>query len=153
MLEMFLRAFETLFVSLIIGGGVIMAACVRPFLLHVLSGKDKSPELISTVESISIQAWSRYNRYAFFSSLSLLLLEGIRIFTESSYSYWHIGIVGVIILAFIRKFAIDHQLSSRLQKNGSSAVGSIEQNMGHRQVELLSKIILLLAVIVAILPH
>ena len=151
MFEMILIAPETLCVGLMIGGGVIMAACVRPFLLHVLANNSNS-EIVSTVEGISIKAWNRYNRYAFFSSIILLLLDGIRFFTGLKYSLWHVGIMIIIVLAFARKFAIDRQLSIRLQENSSSAVGSEAQNASHRQVELLSKIILFLAIITVILP-
>lgn len=151
MFEMFLIALETLCIGLIIGGGVIMAACVRPFLLHVLFNSPNS-EIVSTVEAISIKAWNRYNRYAFFSSLFLLLLDAIRFFVGFTYSLWHVGIMSIIVLAFVRKFAIDRQLSIRLQENSSAVVGSEDQNAGHRQVELLSKIILFLAIIAVIVP-
>ncbi len=151
MFEMFLYALETLCIGLIIGGGVIMAACVRPFLLHVLFNSRNS-EIVSTVEGISIKAWNRYNRYAFFSSLFLLLFDAIRFFAGLTYSFWHVGIMSIIVLAFVRKFAIDRQLSIRLQENSSAVVGSEAQNAGHRQVELLSKIILFLAIIAVIVP-
>jgi hypothetical protein len=151
MIEMLFHFLETLFIGLIIGGGVIMAACVRPFLLQVLSGGGNR-ELVSTVEGISIKAWNRYNRYAFFSSLLLLLLDLIRYFAGLGNPLWHMGILGIIVLAFLRKFQIDRQLSVRLQEKPLAAAGSAEQNAGHRQVERLSKIILFLAVIAVVLP-
>lgn len=145
-MEILFRVLETLCVGIIIGGGVIMATCVRPLLLPILSNS-KNPELIATIEDISIKAWNKYNRYAFLASLCLLFLDGMRFFMAFPCSYWHAGIVSIIVLAFMKKFTIDRQLSIRLQTNSSNAVGSVAQNAGHRQVERLSKIILFLAVL------
>lgn len=152
MLEVLLHVLETIGMSLIIGGGIIMAACVRPLLLPLLS-TDENPKLASTIEGISIKAWNGYNRYAFLASILLLLLEGIRFLTGLPFSYWHAGVISLIVLALSRKLMVDRQLSLRLQTASTHAIGSVEQNAGHRQVELLSKMILLLAIITVIVPR
>ncbi|USG63334.1 hypothetical protein NDK47_14180 [Brevibacillus ruminantium] len=152
MLEWTMRVLEILCYGLIIGGGVIMAVCVRPLLLPLLSS-DKTPDVVSLIEGISIQAWNRYNRYAFYSSLVLLLLNVIYFLSAAApSSLFHVAIMLLVVLGFARKFSIDRQLRTRLEENAHAAVGSIEQIAGHRQVELLSKIILILTLIALIFP-
>lgn len=145
MLEWLLHGLEIILVGLIVGGGIVMAVCVRPFLLRQQSNSD-SREFISMIESISIKAWSKYNFYAFLSTFLLLALDGIRYFFGLSFSYWHIILIGMVFFAFIWKFLIDHQLTIRVEKNASAAIGSTEQNANHQQAEFLSKAILVMAI-------
>lgn len=49
---------ERILLSLIIGGMIIMAVCVRPFLLRQLKHTDRT-EFGDLIEGISINAWNR----------------------------------------------------------------------------------------------
>lgn len=152
MLNTILLIIERFSLALIVGGGVIMAACVRPLLLQQLSRREY-PELVSSVEGISIGAWNRYNRYAFISTVILVILGLIRILLGIDLPYWKLGLSMVMFVLLLWKFVIDAKLKTRLQEIGDAAVGSEQQRAGHRQVELLSKIILVLAVVLTILSE
>jgi len=151
MLNMFLQAILTLALTIIFGGGIIMAAAVRPLINGKLSSIS-DPNMTAVIEEISIHAWNKYNRFAFFAALLLVLIDLIRLTSGLSTAYWHLGISLLMVVAFMRKFAIDKQLKNRLQSNGGAIVGSKEQTAGHRQVELLSKLILVASLILIILP-
>lgn len=151
MLNLFLLAIEKLTLTIIFGGGVIMAAGVRPLLIEKLSQRSDS-NLVSTIEGISINAWNKYNRFAFIASLILTIVYVARLISGLSFEYWHFCIAMLMVLALIRKFAIDKQLKNRLNISGSATVGSKEQNDGHRQVEFLSKVILIFALLLIVLP-
>lgn len=151
MMNLTLLAFEKLALTIILGGGIIMAACVRPLLIEKLSQRSDS-NLISTIEGISIGAWNKYNRFAFVAALTLMLIDVLRLISGLTSEFWHFGITLLIAIALIRKFMIDKQLQNRLINNGPATVGSKEQNDGHFQVELLSKAILILALMLIIFP-
>jgi hypothetical protein len=151
MLSMILLAIENLALALIVGGGIVMATSVRPLLLEKLSQRS-DPNLVSTIEGISINSWNKYNRLAFVSALLLAVVDLIRLSSNLSFAYWHLGLTILMVLALIRKFAIDKQLKLRLNTSAAAAVGSREQNAGHRHVELLSKMILIFALLLMILP-
>ncbi len=68
------------------------------------------------------------------------------------FSFVHFSLITIVLLLLLWKLSIDKKLSSRLEKQSSNAVGSAEQNEGHRQVELLSKLILILILTVSLLP-
>ena len=151
MLNLFLLAIENLALAIIFGGGVIMAVGVRPLLLEKLSIRSNS-KMVSAIEEISINAWNRYNRFAFISALLVAIVDLVRLISGLSFEYWHICLNILMMLAFIRKFAIDKQLKNRLNMNGATIVGSKEQNDGHRQVEFLSKAILIFSLLLIVLP-
>lgn len=81
-----------------------------------------------------------------------MLIDVLRLISGLTLEYWHFGITLLIAIALIRKFAIDKQLQNRLINNGPASVESKEQNDGHFQVELLSKAILILALMLIIFP-
>lgn len=58
MMNLTLLAFEKLALTIILGGGIIMAACVRPLLIEKLSQRSDS-NLVTTIEGISIGAWNK----------------------------------------------------------------------------------------------
>ncbi|ERI10696.1 hypothetical protein HMPREF0083_01200 [Aneurinibacillus aneurinilyticus ATCC 12856] len=149
MMQMVLLWIERLALALIVGGGIIMAAGIRPLLIPLL-GERGNPALVSIIEKLSISAWNRYNRYAFLSIVLVVIIDILRIVTELPFSYWHAAIAIVIMIALLGKLAIDRELRLRLQEKSAEVVGSIEQNTGHRRVELLTKIILILAIILTI---
>ncbi|WP_232697520.1 hypothetical protein [Brevibacillus daliensis] len=151
MLNLFLLAIENLALTIIFGGGIIMAAGVRPLLIEKLSMRS-DPKLVSAIEEISINAWNRYNRFAFIAALLVTIVDLVRLISGLSFEYWHICLNILIVLAFIRKFAIDKQLKNRLNISGATVVGSKEQNDGHRQVEFLSKAILIFSLLLIVLP-
>lgn len=146
-----LLVIENLALALIIGGGVTMAAGVRPLLQEKLSQRSNS-NLIATIEEISINSWNKYNHFAFISALLIVAVDLIRVSNGFSFTYWHIGLALLMALALIRKFAIDKQMKDRLNVGSASVVRSKEQNAGHRQVEFLSKMILVFALLLIILP-
>lgn len=152
MLNLIFLAIERLAIAFIVGGGVIMAICVRPLLLQHLSRREH-PELVSNVEGISIGAWNRYNRFALISTVILVVLGFIRILLRIQFSYWETGLSLVMFVLLLRKIAIDRKLKARLHEIGDAAVGSEQQKAGHRQVELLSKVILVVAVVSIVLPE
>lgn len=143
---------EVLCLTMILGGGLVLAACVRSFFLRT-QAVSANPEIISTVEDLSIKAWNRYNRYSFLCSLGLLALDVIRFSAGMVLSFWHLATILVLVLAFMRKFSIDHQLSKRLRDEAAGAVGSKEQNAGHREVEMITKLILILAFVTLLLMN
>ncbi|AIE61727.1 hypothetical protein [Bacillus methanolicus] len=151
MLEVILMSIERVSLAIIVGGGIIMAACVRPLLLQQLSRKDRT-EIVKSTEAISINAWNRYNKVAFVATTVMMVLDFIRIGMRIQYSYWHLGLVAIILLLLLWKFIVDKSLKKRLLEKGDAAVNSSEQNKEHRLVELLSKIILVLAIILTVLP-
>lgn len=151
MLEVTLMSIERVSLAIIVGGGIIMATCVRPLLLQQLSRKDRT-EIVKLTEAISINAWNRYNRVAFAATTVMVVLDFFRIVMGIQYSYWHLGLAAIILLLLLWKFIVDKSLKKRLMEKGDAAVNSIKQNKGHRLVELLSKIILVLAIILTILP-
>ena len=151
MLETIFMSIEQISLAIIVGGGIIMAVCVRPLLLQQLSRKDR-PEMISIIETISINAWNRYNRIAFAAIVIIMVLDLLRIGVNIQYSFWHLGLVFIILLLLLWKHIVDHSLKKRLLEMGDTAVNSAEQNKEHHLVELLSKIILVLAVILIVLP-
>jgi hypothetical protein len=57
-----------------------------------------------------------------------------------------------MMVALLGKLAVDTQLKNRLSTSGAAIVGSKEQNEGHRQVEFLSKMILVFALLLIVLP-
>ncbi|MFD0712265.1 hypothetical protein [Paenibacillus sp. GCM10027626] len=151
MFNLILLSIENLALALIVGGGVIMAAGVRPLLLEKLSQRS-DPNLVAAIEGISISSWNKYNRFAFFATLLIVAVDLIRLGSGFSFAYWHIGLAILMVIALIRKFAIDKQMKDRLNVDAAAAVGSKEQNAGHRQVEFLSKMILIFALLLIILP-
>lgn len=151
MLDVILMSIEKILLAIIVGGMIIMAACVRPLLLQQLSRKG-APEIVKLIEGISINAWNRYNRVAFAAAAVMIILDFIRIGKRIQYSYWHLGLEVIILFLLFLKFAIDKTLKKRLIENGDAAVNSSEQNKGHYLVELLSKLILIVAIIVTVFP-
>ncbi len=81
MLSGILASIDRLSLALIVGGGVMMAAGVRPLLLPILAQRD-STALAATIEGISINAWNRYNRYAFLATGTLAAIDIVRIFAD-----------------------------------------------------------------------
>ena len=142
-----LMAFEQVALAMIIGGGIVMAVCVRPLLLRLLSHKDR-PEMVHLAEALSIHAWNRYNRAA----LAILMLDLTRMGAGIHYTAWHVCLSGTILVLFFVKFVVDRSLRKRLEEKGSAAVDSFEQKRGHCLVELLSKVILVLAICVTVFP-
>lgn len=151
MLEVILMSIERVSLAIIVGGGIIMATCVRPLLLQQLLRKDRT-EIVKLTEAISINAWNRYNRVAFAAITVMVVSDFIRIGMRIHYSYWHLGLASIILLLLLWKFVVDKLLKKRLMEKGDAAVNSIEQNKGHRLVELVSKIILILSLLLIILP-
>ena len=151
MLEEILMSIERVLLALIVGGGIIMASCVRPLLIQQLSRKDK-PEIVTSIEAISINAWNRYNRVAFVATAVMMGIDLIRIGMRIQYSNWHLSSEAIILILLLFKFTIDKTLKKRLLEKGEAAVNSSSQNNGHNLVEFLSKIILVLAIILTVLP-
>ncbi|CAJ1000844.1 hypothetical protein [Brevibacillus aydinogluensis] len=151
MLNLVLAAMERLALTVIVGGGVVMAAGVRPLLLSILA-KPGQPDLAETVEGLSINAWNRYNRFALWAAIVVAVVDLVRIVTGLAFSWWHVGLILTIFVALLGKLLIDQTLKTRLNETGAEAVGSAEQRAGHRRVEFLSVVILVLAVLLVILP-
>lgn len=151
MLEVMHMSVEKLLLSLIVGGMIIMVVCVRPLLSQHLQPNNRT-EFGKLIEGISIQAWNRYNRVAFVSIALLLILDFIQFAIGNKYSYWDLVIETIILFLLLLKFTLDKSLMKRLMKFGNDAVQSAEQNKGHRLVEMLSKFILILSIILIILP-
>jgi hypothetical protein len=141
---------ERILLALIIGGGIVMASCVRPLFLEVLNGESKDSTVI-LIERISINAWNKYNRIALLSTLIILALELVFIALGWSYTYIHLGIVILMVIALIRKLQVDQKLKNRVKIHDVSNVVSAEQKSGHREVELLSIGILILALLMMII--
>ncbi|HZG80060.1 MAG TPA: hypothetical protein VEZ13_04720 [Brevibacillus sp.] len=152
MLSIIVLTLDMFCLALILGGGIILAACVRPFLLRI-STASGNPELITTVEHLSIQSWNRYNLYAMGGSVGLFLLDIVRLLAGLPLSYWHFAASLLMIVSFTRKLIMDRQLSERMQSGAEAAVESAEQRAGHREVEWLTKVILLLALSALFLSH
>jgi hypothetical protein len=109
-------------------------------------------KLVSTIEGISINAWNKYNRFAFIAALNITIVDLVRLISGLSFEYWHFCITILMVFTLIGKLAIDKQLKNRLSTSGAAIVGSKEQNEGHRQVEFLSKVILIFALLLIVLP-
>ncbi|GIP60832.1 hypothetical protein [Paenibacillus woosongensis] len=147
-----LQAIENFALAIIVGGGIVMAAAVRPLLsakLAISTGSDVAP----VFEEISINAWNRYNRLALLSAAALLIVDVIRVLTRLSSAYWHLVLAFLMLAALIGKLAVDKQLKQRLNTYAADAVGSKEQNAGHRLVERLTKLILVIALLLVVLPE
>lgn len=151
MLEVILMSVERVLLSLIVGGMIIMAVCVRPLLLPQLTRKDRS-EFGNLIEGISINAWNSYNKVAFVATAVMLVLDFIRIAIGIKYTYWDLVLKTIMLFLLLLKFTLDKSLKKRLFEYGNDAINSSEQNKGHLLVELLSKGILILSVILTILP-
>lgn len=151
MMQMVLLWIERLALAVIVGGGVVMAAGVRPLFAPILAERGNAA-LVSTIENLSISAWNRYNRYAFLSIVLVIIIDVLRIVAGLTFSYWHIAMAIAIMIALLGKLVIDRKLQSRLREKSIEAVGSTEQNTDHRRVELLTKIILILAIILTVFP-
>ncbi|GAA0135212.1 hypothetical protein YSY43_20520 [Paenibacillus sp. YSY-4.3] len=147
-----LQAIENFALALIVGGAIVMAAAVRPLLSEKLALSSDSG-MASTLEEISINAWNKYNRLALASTVLLSVVDMIRIIGRLSAAYWHMGLTLLMLAALIGKLAIDKQLKQRLNTYAADAVGSKEQNTGHRQVEWLTKLILVIALLLVLLPE
>lgn len=151
MFEVILMSVERFLLALIVGGGIIMAVCVRPLLLQNLKQKDKQA-FVNLIEGISINVWNRYNIVAFVATAIMLALDILRIIIRIKYSYWELVLETIILFLLFLKITLDKSLKKRLLEYGNSAINSSEQNKGHQLVELLSKVILLLAIILLIIP-
>lgn len=147
-----LQAFENLALAVIVGGAIVMAAAVRPLLSEKLASSSDSG-WVATIEEISIHAWNKYNRLALASAVLLLVVDTIRFLGQLSSAYWHLGLTLLMLAALIGKLIVDKQLKQRLSTYAAEAVDSKEQNAGHRQVERLTKLILVLALLLVILPQ
>ncbi|MHB1629970.1 MAG: hypothetical protein ACYCVB_16640 [Bacilli bacterium] len=152
MLNAALLTVERLAAALIAGGGVAMAVCFRPLVLQALSSRAE-PGFASTIENISIGAWSQYNRLAFLSALVAAGTDVIRMSMGMTVSASRFGLIIGIWLLLLGKFAVDRKLRARLRRYGDQAVASAEQKNGHRQVELLSIAILILAILAIVWPQ
>ncbi|WP_110929888.1 hypothetical protein [Paenibacillus bouchesdurhonensis] len=151
MFMIILQAIENVALALIVGGAIVMAAGVRPLLSDKLAlGSDSG--MAPTFEEISINAWNRYNRLAFAAAVLLLVVDMIRLLGQLSSVYWHMGLTLLMLVALIGKLAVDKQLKLRLNTYAAAAVNSKEQNKDHRKVERLTKLILVIAVLLVILP-
>lgn len=147
-----LQAIENVALALIVGGAIVMAAAVRPFLSGRLA-LSSDEQIASTLEEISINSWNRYNRLALASAVALMTVDVIRFLSQLSSAYWHLGLTILMLAALIGKLAVDKQLKQRLNTYAATAVNSKEQNAGHRQVERLTKLILVIALLLVILPQ
>ncbi|AZK45378.1 hypothetical protein [Paenibacillus lentus] len=151
MLIFILNAIENVVLGLIVGGAIVMAAGVRPLLSDRLALSVETG-MAPLFEEISINAWNRYNRLAFAAAVLLFFVDMIRLLSALSSAYWHLGLTLLMLAALIGKLVIDKQLKQRLSTYGAAAVNSKEQNAGHRQVEWLTKLILVIALLLVILP-
>lgn len=147
-----LQAIENLALAIIVGGAIVMAAAVRPLLSEKLVLSSNSG-MVATLEEISIKAWNKYNRLALASTVLLTVVETIRLLGQLSSAYWHLGLTLLMLAALIGKLVVDKQLKQRLSTYAAEAVDSKEQNAGHRQVERLTKLILVIALLLVILPE
>jgi len=152
MFNLILLAIEKLALTIVLGGGIVMAAAVRPVLQKKLKHVSNMSVLYN-VEGISIQAWNRYNRYSFMAVILVAIVELVRLISGYSTQYWYIGVALFIIVLFIGKLLIDKKLTNNLNSEGASAVGSNKQSRGHHQVELLSKFILVFALVLMVIPN
>ncbi|WP_019638916.1 hypothetical protein [Paenibacillus fonticola] len=152
MFTILLQAIENVALALIVGGAIVMAAAVRPFLSEKLA-LSSDAGLVATLEEISINSWNRYNRLALASAAALTVVDIIRFLTQLSAAYWHLGLTLLMLTALTGKLAVDKQLKLRLNTHAAAAVNSEEQNRGHRQVERLTKLILVIALLLVILPQ
>ncbi|WP_428911835.1 hypothetical protein [Niallia sp. Krafla_26] len=150
MLEVILMSVDRILLSLIIGGMIIMVVCVRPLLLQQLTRKD-STEFSNLVEGISINAWNRYNKVAFAAIVVMLVIDLIQFTMGNKYTYGDLVLEIIILFLFLLKFTLDYSLKKRLSQYGNAAVNSSEQNRGHWLVELLSKVILVISIVLTML--
>lgn len=152
MLEGILMSVDRVLLSLIVGGMIIMAGCVRPLLIQQLTRKDNS-EFSNLIEGLSINAWNRYNNLAFAATAVMLVLDIIRMAIGIKYTYWGLVLKAIILVLFFLKFTLDTSLKKRLLEYGNAAINSSEQKKGHHLVEMMSKGILIFSVILTILPY
>ena len=143
-------AVEQFLLSLIIGGMIILVICVRPLLLKQLARKDQK-EVHSLIEEISINSWNRYNKVAFVAITIILVLDIMQFIIEKNLSYWNLVLEVIVLLLFLLKLIVDKSLIKRLSQYGNDAVHSSEQKSEHRLMELVSIVILLLAIILLFL--
>jgi len=149
MISFIVQSLDMLCLTLVLGGGIILATCVRPFMLRITTAS-ADPELLTTVEQLSIQSWNRYNRFVMGGSIGLFFVDIVRLLAGLPLSYWHFAASILMVLALTRKLIVDRQLNERLQSGADAAVASEEQRAGHREVERITKMILLLALVALI---
>lgn len=144
MIDLLFLSLQKILLAIIIGGGIIMASAVRPLFLATMQAQALP---IAPIEQMHIAAWNRYNQRSLLAALLFVLLELLR--QASTGQYHLLPLLGsfLLLLAFLRKLAVDRRLKRRVEEEQELAVGSSAQEAGHREAEILSIVILLLALV------
>ncbi len=143
-IDLLFLTLQKILLAIIIGGGIIMASAVRPLFLATLQAQALP---LAPIEQMHIAAWNRYNQRSLFAALAFSLLEILH-----QVSHWHLDVLPLLcslllLLAFSRKLAVDRRLRKLVEEHHELAVGSATQQAGHREVEILSIVILFLALV------
>ncbi|MEJ8547314.1 hypothetical protein [Brevibacillus borstelensis] len=135
---------ERIGLALVAGGGIVLAACVRPFFAGGMKNSTEEGKIM--LEKLSIAYWNRYNRLALLGVCIVFVLEAIRFFAGTAFSAAMLAGLPVMALLFGRKLVIDKQLRRRTE-GGAAVIESEEQRRGHREAEVISKLVIPLAAV------
>lgn len=150
-METVLQTFEKVVLAIILGGGIGLASNMRPNIMRQLQ-KNKDQQAGPIIERISIDSWNSYNRSALWYTILFLIFQVIRWTTPLENSLFHLLGVTVMLAIWLRKLAADKNLKARTENEEATYVTSADQQKGHREVEVLSKALLVITFALFISP-
>jgi hypothetical protein len=127
---------EILCLSVIVGGGIVLGGGVRPQFIKAM----KQSKAVHELETLHINSWNEYNRFSLFSVIILLAAQII----FRSFHVYQLSLSITLLILFLSKIGIDTKLRNRSLENDHVAALE-EQRKGHKMVEVLSIVILLLS--------
>jgi hypothetical protein len=135
-----LFSFQLLSLSVIVGGGIVLAGGSRPQFIEAM----QQSQAVHELESLHINIWNAYNRFSLMAAVLFLLTEVISLTVTHQLRVFSFTLSVILVLLFIFKIMIDAKLRNRALKNTHAAY-AMEQKKDHKIVEFISMMILLLA--------
>lgn len=147
-MEKLLAIVENFSLAFVLGGGIVMSACVRPLLLKVIApGVQQS--VVNVIDDIRVHSWQNYNRTALFAAVIVVAVQGVRTIDTGYIQYVPLIAASLIVLALARKLVIDQRLEKRLTQ-GLPAHGSSVDDNEQKELAFWTICVLILALVLTI---
>jgi hypothetical protein len=144
--------------AVILGGGIILAAIVRPRLLRA-QRPGAQAAVAATIESVSVGVWHRYNQVALVSTAVVGVVEGAQTLRGADQAPLHLTalvIAAVQALVLALKLVIDRQIIRQNARTPASSMtrGGEDRELDdrHALVEWLTLPVFILTLVLMILP-
>lgn len=147
-MEKLLTILENFSLAFVLGGGIVMSACVRPlFLKAITPGVQQS--VIDVIDDVRVHSWQSYNRTALFAAIIVVAVQGVRTIGTGYVSYVPLTAASLIVFALGRKLIIDQRLEKRLTQ-GLPAHGSSVDDDEQKELAFWTICVLILALVLTV---